>query len=310
MRSKTCSYSCSGRVRWKRRAAIRACIAALLAELALFAHADEVVPTLIAGFQIEAPSFSSNFDAAARADWEDTVSIELARMAESRFGCFQWVPQKHDTTQTNVAGRLTIKLMQVDRGYNIEASLGYFRGTGGPLVPFGSLRPRILYPATTINQPTQDPARLQGDVLAELRRQFDDQSVLNCLQREFVSLIPITKMLEMSTNAERVVIPIPWELLRASEQSILMVKFQTRPPAALPVMIKMRPRERNLAATWAANVGCLVFEFDRPPVATHEQWHPLMAESYAQRDGVPEVYMLEYWQDYSAGTTGPLADHP
>jgi hypothetical protein len=35
-----------------------------------------------------------------------------------------------------------------------------------------------------------------------------------------------------------------------------------------------------------------------------------MAESYAQRDGVPEVYMLEYWQDYSAGTTGPLADHP
>jgi hypothetical protein len=293
---------------------LRAGATALCLAASLFGQ--ELPPVVTTQFEIEAGSFS-RLKPQVRAQCEDAVSLELAQLGANYFRCFRWMALTNDAAVSNSAATLKLKLLQEDRGYGYEFLLGYFRLAAGQSTAFGSLPPKILWAATELDPPTQDAKRLETEVVAELRRQFDNQSVRKQLLKEFLSSIPLTRTLEMATNVERVIIPISQEWLRAGEQSVLRLTFKTLPPGArlLPVEIKMSPREENLPASWGTNVGCLVIEFDRPPVFSKDKWHPLIPESYAQRvDGSVEVYMHEYFPDYSAGMTrgptGTVANRP
>ena len=294
-------------------AAAQRCAISLTATIATLVQAGQVPPVIATKFEIQATNFNQNFKPQERASCESAIGSEIAALGTDYFGCFRWLPQVNDANMTNCAGTLKVELSQEDRGYGYNIFLGYTRIVNGQSAKLDFPAPTLLYAASRLDQPTQDPNRLQADIITELRRQFQNQELRKHFQEEFLSLIPLADTIEVATNVERVIIPISWEALRATEKSVLLVRFQTQSGTAnpLPVMIKMSPKEKNLPGSWGLNVGCLVIEFDRPPVFSRDGWHRLIPESYAQRvNGTAGVYVSDYYKDYSAGTTGSLADKP
>jgi hypothetical protein len=283
-----------------RRAKILACAFQLIG-LAI-AHAQQPSPTIDIIFEIAAEPFKSTLSSQQRDKVEADIGRELVRLCSDPIAYLNW----QQARAIGPRAALKVVLRNEHAGYSDEIYLQYISILGTQQMEWPRDPKKTVYQPFALSVPAHKPDQLEADLLRNIRADFANDDFRRLLDDRLATTIPITEEIQFDEATQRCVLPLSWESLHATEDSVLRAEFQARPPQesqARAVQIRMAPER------WESELKCRVFQFQYPPTTflqAQQLSDPKIPESLREMVGKAAVYMEKYVRDFRANTSGSL----
>lgn len=271
------------------------------------ANAQARPPVVGTAFAVRAPTYTNNLNPTTLHDLETAIGEQLSKMEQRYFKFLRWT-----SVETTVAAKLIISLLEEPHPLGVRILLSYEATVAGQNVDLPDIPDKVLYDAFDDHN-AHAPTVLRRDVLDALDVQFANQDFRLRLQKQFLKTIPLTHSIFVDAKGQRLVVPIPWDSLRASDHSVLLVKFTAAPPSTARQLgtIRIVPDTRAAFGGEHGLIRATVSFYSFPPHLV-KQWHPDIPTVLGHVVGdTLAVFMEAYDQDTSpSGTSGRLVTDP
>jgi hypothetical protein len=277
---------------------------------AIDAYAQLTPPSVGAKFTLEAGEFRDNLAPDKVQQLEEDLTALLAELNGRYFKFLRWTPIPHSQNPDTVPTRLMVSLVATHHPLGARIDLAYRAFVSGQPLDLPHVSDMRMYEAWG-DQPRHAPAVLLAQLTDSLKSHFQNQALRDHLQLEFLKHVPLTDSVHVDQAGERLVVPIAWEELRASDASVLLVKFRSKPPNRPEGggHMKMAPDGLARVDNTEGLVRCAIVFFDFPPDRT-TQWHPEIPLILKHVVGGLTIYMETYVLDTAPGTMGTLVIDP
>ena len=282
------------------RALIFTCV--LQAVVATLAPAQTSVPTVGVVFEIGAGQFKSNMSQAQCASVENEVAETLTHLCGDSVPYLKW--QKGNTSPASAS--LKVVLRSQNAGYGDEIFLQYSSVHNSQTIDWPRDPMMTVYPPFALSLPAHEPDRLKDDILKNLQAEFANDSFRGLLQERLAHNVSLVGSMTFDSTAQRCVLPLPWEALQATDDSVLSASFDAKRPEGAtktPVTFRLAPEH------WEDRIKCRVLKFVWPPTSREPPQPddlPEIAQSLQNKVGNISVYMEKYVRDFRFNTSGPL----
>ncbi len=262
-------------------------------------------PVVVTNFTIEAPRHKSNFmPDAERRKFELRIAAELARLCQERFGFLKWVPVDSAAGGPEPAAQLTLSL--IAGSGNFPAIFLQYKAVVSGQPHLTGIEDAELFGGFD-DQFTNDHSRLEGMLVAKLREQFANDAFRKDLHEGLLQHVPLAN--NVTLQAPQVIVPVNFEELTPSDESVLVVEFRAKPSgASIEGMAELVPLGQVQGA-----LSCLIQKLLSPTVIINQRgdWNPgivpLMQPPTVES---LNVFMRVYKQRPNPGTDGALSTRP
>jgi hypothetical protein len=262
-------------------------------------------PIVVTNFIIESPKHKSNFKPdAARRQFELRIAAELARLCQERFGFLKWLPVDPANGSPGPAAALTLSLI-AGRGNFPPVVLHYTAAVSGQPHQTGIDDAELF--GGFDDQFSNDHPRLESTLVAKLREQFANDAFRKDLHEGLLGQIPLASRVIL--QAPQVIVPVNFEELTPSDESVLVVQFRARPGGAQDVGSALLVPLGDIQGS----LSCLIQSLNSATVVINQKgdWNPgivLLMEPPTVES--LNVFMRVYKQRPNPGTEGALSTRP
>ena len=280
-------------------------VASIIAMPTMYERAAFAAGDVTATFHIESDYFNSLMEPATIHQIEASVAAELARAAESRFPFLAWrsadsnpahgpqlILRMFDLPNGACDPQPTIKLQWFGVVMESEAALA-----------LSNVMQHELYQTCDPDIPTQEPDRLQSDVVQAVSDMLENSATQGKIIDQVLAAVPFARQLINHEN-KWLLLPVTAAELLAGEDSTIVAKFNfsVNGDERVGSEMRMQPRPVN-----DGSVKVLILELFGPPVNQNVRqgrlfWDDSLVELLAQSEDM-KVYMTNYVANPFAGQT-------
>jgi hypothetical protein len=236
----------------------------------------------------------------------DRISRRLAELGASRFGFLRWRP----AGQPGAAGaaRLTVTLRDVPKQSGQDNVIELSVRRGNAEVPLSQLGRTVVYRWFDLPKPS-DPGTLGDRVVQKLEELFANEAFRRELHASFLRGIPLAEEVRALGDDQRILVPLSWDELRPSSESVLLVKFvaASQKPGEMQLsLVKKRLAQPRRGALQAA-----IKLFDCAPITLSNlgAWNPQIPGLLEGAKQV-RVFMESYVHDVAPDVENGLVTSP
>ncbi len=268
-------------------------------------------PVVSVEFEVADSLYIANMDVEPIEQIESTVSRRLAKLSERYFKFLRWSHEPQSGSVPDPAARLKVSLVGKPQPVGSEIELAFAATVGGKQVDLPHISNKRIYRSFD-EQHAHAPSLLQADVLDSLEVQFRNESFRAHLQKQFLRTIPLTRQVHVDRDNQRLVIPIPWDSLRASDESVLLVEFfvvEAMPEERTDGSLRLMPDGRATMDGVTGLTRCAILRFNFPP-SLREEWDPRIPAVLSLAE--EKVVFMEFYDPDTSppGTQAGLVTDP
>lgn len=268
---------------------------------------QEHTPTVKVSFEIPASVFP-DYDSQVRESIITEINSDLAEKCSTYFSFLHWTTISQISSVSDYDYRLILKLTvsllqngltNFDLEYIGKIDTNYFE-------IYRFLKPYRLYNYYE-DIPVQQPAKLKEDIMTAMEKQFIEDEFRLKLHENFLKVIPISQNALADSEKQRLILPIEWSDLKATEESVLRVEFESD---QIRGIIKMNPEVPITTDSLKGQSQCVIIFFSYEPINV-STWHNEIAKRLSRSHlNYLNVYMIKYDRDINPGTYNAIVTDP
>ncbi len=225
------------------------------------------------------------------------LAKSVSKLAQEAFGFLHWVAADPGTQPPDHV--LTLVLDEQEAIPAPKILLRFHAKRGGENKPLPAELNRIIYRPTQLDRPTHAAEQL-GQVLDEhLGEHFRSQGFKQGLHRQFLTTIPLARTIRVPIDENRVIVPVRWDEMRPSMDSIFLVRFKAASEGGARYgNMKLSSSRKRAGDPASGATECRIawFDFGEINLTGPNQWHPEIPRIFTG-DIPVRVFMLEYVRD-------------